>query len=249
MQNSLRACSTLGGTGVASQRDYTRRAKMIDPVSLFSHFGAAIEKRRYGSSGVRAATRGIALVAAISVFTCAPASADTITFQDQAVGRYADDAVTLITGGVTTMFSGVGLRIRDLTELGFPPGSSRALTTTGDVEPITATFASGFTTDFVQIRNWLSGIYTDEVDTITMSAFDSSQALLGRVVSSNQFISLAVPGIAIVTFDDARHGDGYLIDDFTFRASPVPEPATILLVGAGVASLLSNRHRRRKWHI
>jgi hypothetical protein len=102
-------------------------------------------------------------------------------------------------------------------------------------DAITATFEGGFTTDFVQIRNWIAGVYSPEVDTITMSAFDPSNALLGTVISSGEFISLAFPDIAKVVFDDV--GTGYLIDEFQFNVTvpePVPEPASPTLFALAV---------------
>ena len=106
-------------------------------------------------------------------------------------------------------------------------------------DAITATFEGDFTTDFVQIRNWIAGVYSPEVDTITMSAFDPSNALLGTVVSSEEFISLAFPNIAKIVFDDV--GTGYLIDEFQFNV-PVPEPASLTLLALAllVTVLLGN---------
>jgi hypothetical protein len=140
-----------------------------------------------------------------------------ITFQDQAVGSYADGTVTLLAGGVPVTFSGTGLQIRDITSFGFPAGASRTLSTNvGPYEPISATltFPEGVTANFVQIRNWISGVYTTESDTIVMSAYNASGVLLGTVTSSAEFVSLAFPGIAKVVFDDV--GTGYLIDEFQF---------------------------------
>ena len=140
-----------------------------------------------------------------------------ITFQDQAVGSYADGTVTLLAGGVPVTFSGTGLQIRDITSLGFPAGASRTLSTNvGPYEPISATltFPEGVTANFVQIRNWISGVYTTESDTIVMSAYNASGVLLGTVTSSAEFVSLAFPGIAKVVFDDVE--TGYLIDEFQF---------------------------------
>jgi hypothetical protein len=148
---------------------------------------------------------------------CMPVSG-LITFQDQPVGPYPNGSVTISAGGVPVTFSGTGLHIRDLTADGFPPGSSRALSTPSDLEPITAIvdFGEGVSVNFVQIRNWISGVYTPEVDTIVMSAYDGSNNLLGTVTSSAEFISLAFPGIKRVVFDDVSNSTGYVIDEFRF---------------------------------
>jgi hypothetical protein len=217
---------------------------MMNPLGLNSDFGALFENDNCGSSVVSVARLKTVVLCAIWLFAPAPTSADPITFQNHPVGAFAGDAVALSTDGVTVVFAGLGLHIRDIEGFGFPSGASRVLSTAGDVEPITATFAGGFTTDFIQIRNWLSGTYTSEVDTIRMSAFDASHTLLGTIVSSNHFISLTFPGMAMVSFDDFRHGEGYVIDDFTIQ--PVPEPATLLLVGVGAVGLVANRRRRNE---
>ena len=209
-----------------------------------SQLSAVTENSQYRSGVVRLALPLVAVVG-ICVFAT-PTSADTITFQDQPFGQYPGGAVSLGSGDTTVLFTGLGLQIRDISGL-FPPAASRVLSTSGDVQPIIATFSEGFSTDFVRIRNWISGVYTDEVDTITMSAFDSSDALLGTVESSDQFISLAFRGIAKVTFDDLNDGRGYVIDDFTFDANPVPEPTSLLLLGVGGAAALVKRRRRKHY--
>ena len=186
------------------------------------------------------------LLVALCLLSAQPVAAEVITFQDQPVGPYPDDTVTIAADGTLVRFSGRGLQIRDIQGAGFPPGASRVLSTLGDIQQITATFAPGFTTDFVQVRNWISGVYTGEVDTIVMSAFDASRALLGTVTSSSEFISLSFPGIAMLTFDDPRDREGFVLDEFTFNdlgGTPVPEPGSLLLLGAAAAGLIARRRK------
>ena len=165
---------------------------------------------------------------------------DIIDFQDQPVGSYPGEEVTICclarsapsepsTGWADVTFVGNGLRIRDITSFGFPAGASRVLSTDPtDFATITATLVlpAGVTTDFVQIRNWVNGSYTSEVDIITMSAYDASDNLLGTVTSSAEFISLSFPGIAKVTFDDgvdpgSGQPTGYVIDEIQLYSPPI----------------------------
>jgi hypothetical protein len=64
--------------------------------------------------------------------------------------------------------------------------------------------------------------------------------------------NIPVSGI-LIGFEDMHHGGDFDFNDFTFvvtnaRLSAVPEPGTLLLVGAGVAGLFGagRRGRRRK---
>ena len=86
----------------------------------------------------------------------APVWADPITFQDQPVGVYPGGTVALPIDGTTVVFAGAGLRIRDAEFFNnrpiqkFPQLEQVAFCRQdGDIQTITATFAGGFTSDFV----------------------------------------------------------------------------------------------------
>jgi hypothetical protein len=190
---------------------------------------------------LKAKLRYVAAFAALGMFLSLPAAAAVIDFQSEAVGPYAGDTVTLSAGSVSVMFSGLELNIRDLTPT-FPAGSSRVLSTRFDGEPITAEFLGGVTTDSVQIRNWISGVYTGEVDTIKIDAYDVADVLIGSVTSSAEFITINAVGIAKLIFDDPD-GTGYVLDEFTFDAEVVPEPSSYGLMAVGAALVTWIRRR------
>ena len=83
--------------------------------------------------------------------------------------------------------------------------------------------------------------------------------------AQNRFLGISAPGIhrleVFTGYDDnLRVPDGFNVDDITFSAlvdsgfapafippvNPVPEPSTVLLVGAGVTLLTRRRHSSRR---
>ena len=185
------------------------------------------------------------LVIASSIAAAPLANASLIDFQGEPVGTYAGNTTTLLIDGTSVRFSGLGLQIRDLTPA-FPSESSRVLSSFHDGQEITMELLGGATTDSLTFHNWISGVYTSEVDTIVVQAFDAANNLLGSVTSSNEFINLNFTGMARITFDDFTAGDGYLLDDFQYTiTTAVPEPATWALMLFGLGGLVSiHRHRR-----
>lgn len=106
-----------------------------------------------------------------------------------------------------------------------------------------------------------------EDDLATFSVYDSSDTLLasssilglytttglGQSSYPEGYLSLNFSGIAsYATFDFTSDFGRYIIDNFegTFGStediSPVPEPATMLLLGIGIAGLAGARFRRKK---
>lgn len=182
---------------------------------------------------------GIAALAMVGAF--GGASAAVIDFQGEALGAYVGGTTTISAGGVDVRFTGGGLNVRTLG--GFPAGADRTLSTTGDTQPITLEFLNGVTVNGLDFHNWISGVHTGEVDTITAEAFDSANNSLGVVSSSAEFVSLAFNGIARVVFDDV--GTGYVLDDIVFNAPRVvPEPALLALFGLGLVGLGLSRRKQ-----
>ena len=93
-------------------------------------------------------------------------------------------------------------------------------------------------------------------NTWTLTAYNSNNVVLDTAIlgstggSGKAFYGLRVdsPVIAYVTLtDNGTNNDLIFIDDFTTASSsaPVPEPATLLLFGTGLAGLAGLRRRRQ----
>lgn len=184
------------------------------------------------------------LVIASSIAMAPLANASLIDFQGEPVGTYAGDTTTLLVDGTNVRFSGLGLHIRDLTPI-FPAQSSRVLSSLFDGKEITMEFLGGATTNNLTFHNWISGVYTSEIDTIVVQAFDASNNLLGSVTSSAEFISLHFTGMSRITFDDFTDGNGYVLDDLRYTVGAVPEPSTWALMMVGLGGLASIHRRKR----
>lgn len=174
------------------------------------------------------------------------AGAQVWNFDTESYGPYAGDQTTILAGGVNARFSGIGLNMRSLG--GFPAGAEKVLSSDGDSEVITMELLGGVTTNGITFRNWISGIYTSEVDDITMNAYDGLGTLIGTVTGSTEFLSISADGIAKVTWDDVVQGRGYVLDEITLgrTVSTVPEPGTYLMTAAGMLGLAVFSRRRRK---
>jgi hypothetical protein len=86
-------------------------------------------------------------------------------------------------------------------------------------------------------------VFTFDIDTDGNGVIDYSFSN----PSSNIFMALLSPSVALIGLEDIRGLGDKDYDDlmFTVSANPVPEPATILLVGSGLVGLVRFRRRSR----
>lgn len=148
---------------------------------------------------------------------------------------------TVITAGIS------------LNEIEFPPHSG-----------VNVAFDSGspmilsFSSPFAKV----SGFFTYTTP-ITLLAFDgangtgsqigsATSAFSENFVSSgnppNEMLMIAAPGIRSLTIAAAAdgRGDSFVLDDFTGTSAVIPEPATLVLLGSGLAGLWGSRLRRSR---
>jgi hypothetical protein len=138
-----------------------------------------------------------------------------------------------------------------LNEFEFPPQSGSTVVSDNG-GPITIDFATlqgkvdGFFTYTTQLTLTAFDGSNTNVSSVT-SAFGSNPALSGDVGSApNEHLSVAfAAGIDHITITGDPSGASFTLDDLTFTptSTAVPEPATLLLLGSGLAALVGCRVR------
>jgi hypothetical protein len=166
---------------------------------------------------------------------------NVITNHYSALGVTFENAIVLVSGAEGG----------SLNEFSFPPHS-------GDI--VASPENSGFMfLKFDPTFIFVGGFFTyslPEGAFLTLTALDSSANILGTVHSTfydntgesgnppNEFLSISGVG-EIKTLQIDGPGDQWTLDDFTATgATPIPEPATIILVASGLAGAFGYQKRR-----
>lgn len=186
-----------------------------------------------------------------SLLACASASAETLNFESLSSGNLGSPSASLpqaqISGTATVLY---------LNEYFVGQGGSvcSAFTAPGSTS-CTGDLQLSFTSAVSQLS--LQAIGFDAGDSVTISAYAGS-SLLGSLqfatpldvdVDPNQAVLIdfsAYSGVTKLLFDDQSTGSGLAYGKFSFTSSvsPVPEPATGLMMLLGVVAI--GRYTRRR---
>jgi hypothetical protein len=167
------------------------------------------------------------------------------------------DSVTNQLSGLTFSNATVLAAGSSLNDLELPPHSGQNVVV-DDGGPMSITFDSPV--------YGLGGYFT-YLEPLTLSAYDASNNLIATITSSflnnlalsgdggsspNEFLAFSsLAGISSLVIAGDAAGGSFVLDDLTFDTAsssplaPTPEPATLALVGTGLAAIWGARRRRK----
>lgn len=194
-------------------------------------------------------TASVLALAAAAALAAGSASAAVIDFESVATGTYS----SLTTGGVTFTFT-AGTGAFEVVASGSPgaPIAGNALLsyiTNPGPGAFKATMAGGFGSFAIGC-----GDYNADEDHCHLSAYDAAGGLLDTATYINPAstygggmlsVASATP-IAYVTFWDGEPYAGAVAWDNISYTPAVPEPATVALMGLGLAAVGAMARRRRQ---
>ena len=165
----------------------------------------------------------------------------TATYDTTARGTYA----SVVSGDLTV--SGIGGDIRVANDYPDQYNGRGAAYLDND-----AGSTSGFRFDFTNLVSAFAFNWGASDVSWTLSAFDATGHLLESVVTpitngsnAGDFIGLAHAGMKYATLVSNGGSDWVFVDNVSFAAAAVPEPASIALLGLGFAGVVALRRRRK----
>ena len=174
------------------------------------------------------------------------AAAATITFDSLGPGINGDNFITAVEFGFTVYDESGGW-----VEGHFFGNPVPSIFTSGPDGRVTVTNGGTFTFSSVDLGNASGGstslTYTIQGFLLGAPVFSTS-ATIG---SPNAFTTISSPDsssfidLLRITID-GTNTSSYNIDNIVVDASTVPEPATLLMLGAGLAGLRARRHRSHR---
>jgi hypothetical protein len=219
-------------------------------------------------------THRLVAAAALGCAAALPAHAVTIDFDDVAgsqvviTNRYAALGVTL--GTIMNPFPLLGAfpapatlptvlgGAQTWTE-GFASATSPRQVAVSVATPATGQAGAGgllisfdFDVSFVSLVGNDVACTPSDCEAVTLTAYDAGGNRIGQTFSvaklagfDRTFASIALPGMRHVAFNYTNTQFGfYAIDDLTFTAAVIPEPASAALLLLGLAGLAAARKRR-----
>lgn len=178
-----------------------------------------------------------------TVLACASASAATLSFESLSSGNLGSSSASL----PEALISGTGTVLYTNEYFVGEGGSVCSAFTTSSSTSCTGDLQISFTTAVSQLS--LQAIGFDEGDSVTISAYAGSSLLGSQQVDTADGVVdfSAFSGVTKLVFDDQSTGSGLAYGKFSFTqlTSPVPEPATGLLMLLGVAALGQFVRRRQ----
>ena len=178
-----------------------------------------------------------------TVFACASASAATLNFESLSSGNLGSSSAVLPQAKI----SGTGTILYTNEYFVGQGGSVCSAFTTSTSTSCTGDLQISFTTAVSQLS--LEAIGYDNGDNVTISAYAGNSLLGSRQVDTGDGVVdfSAFSGVTKLVFDDQSTGSGFAYGKFSFNSltSPVPEPATGMLMLLGVAALVQFARRRQ----